>query len=47
MNILLRKRESERVFIGFYKILINKIFNKIKISLPHSILVLQLLHLLA
>ena len=40
--------DAEReVFIGFYKILINRMFSKIKISLPHSILDLQLLHLLA
>ena len=39
--------ESERFFIGFYKILINRIFSRIKVSLLHSILVLLLLHLLA
>ena len=39
--------ESERFFIGFYKMLINRIFSRIKVSLLHSILGLQILHLLA
>ena len=44
----LEMNDAEReVFIGFYKILINRMFSKIKISLLHSILGLQLLHLLA
>ena len=41
------RSESERFFIGIYKMLINRIFSRIKVSLLHSILVLQLLHLLA
>ena len=41
------RSESERFLIGFYKILINRIFSRIKVSLLHSILGLQLLHLLA
>ena len=42
-----KRVESERFFIGFYKMLINRTFSRIKVSLLHSILVLQLLHLLA
>ena len=42
-----KRVESERFLIGFYKMLINRIFSRIKVSLLHSILVLQLLHLLA
>ena len=42
-----KRVESERFFIGFYKMLINRIFSGVKVSLLHSILVLQLLHLLA
>ena len=42
-----KRVESERFFIGFYKMLINRMFSRVKVSLLHSILVLQLLHLLA
>jgi hypothetical protein len=42
-----KRVESERFFIGFYKMLINRIFSRIKVSLLHSIIVLLLLHLLA
>ena len=42
-----KRVESERFFIGIYKMLINRIFSRIKVSLLHSILVLLLLHLLA
>ena len=42
-----KRVESERFFIGFYKMLINRTFSRIKVSLLYSILVLQLLHLLA
>ena len=44
-----RKKESgeREVFIGFYKMLISRTFSRIKVSLLYSILVLQLLHLLA
>ena len=42
-----KERDNDRFFIVFYKILINRVFNNTKVSLLHSILVLQLLHLLA
>jgi hypothetical protein len=42
-----KRVESERFFIGFYKMLINRMFSGVKVSPLHSILVLQLLHLLA
>ena len=42
-----KRVESERFFIGFHKILINRTFERTKVSLLHSILVLLLLHLLA
>ena len=42
-----KRVESERFFIGFNKMLINRIFSGIKVSPLHSILVLLLLHLLA
>ena len=42
-----KRVESERFFIGFYKMLNNRMFSGIKVSLLHSILVLLILHLLA